>query len=281
MLGVSQGILRTWADEGKIQSIRTPGGQRLFDISEIKGQIIQSAKKEQTIVLYSRVSSSKQRNDLERQQKFLRDSLLDKHSGKYREISDIGSGINFKRPGLLRVLGLIKDGLVSKLIVASKDRIARFGYDLIGWFCAQYGTQIIILDNQDGAPEEELGKDLMSIVQIYCCRWNGQRRYKFGKTNEQSKNIEIENTSIEGAKTQTFSDGGMLPIHIQQSSINDPEERFDTEGCLSYSRQDCNTEVKRDPEQLLQQQEMAIGGVPKECKTKRSRKRNSQCEGVF
>jgi predicted site-specific integrase-resolvase len=142
---------------------------------------VEQAKPDRAIVLYSRVSSAKQRNDLERQQEYLKSNLPHEHSGQkvdLIEVYDIGSGINFKRPGLLRVLGLVKSGRVSKLVVASKDRLARFGFELIEWICREFQCEIIFLDHQDGAPEEELGKDLMAIVQVYCCRWNGRRCYK-------------------------------------------------------------------------------------------------------
>ena len=69
-------------------------------------------------------------------------------------------------------------GRVRSIVVASKDRLARFGFELIQWMCTECGTEIVVLDSSDGAPEEELGKDLMAIVQVYCCRWNGRRRYK-------------------------------------------------------------------------------------------------------
>jgi predicted site-specific integrase-resolvase len=78
--------------------------------------------------------------------------------------------------------------------VASKDRMARFGFDLIEWLCHEYGTKILVLDNQNQSPTEELGKDLLSIVQIYCCRWNGKRRYKNNKESE------IENLSNQGTE---------------------------------------------------------------------------------
>jgi len=202
-LGVSQGVLRQWADEKSIHSIRTPGGQRLFDISSITGSQVEKSKPDRQTILYSRVSSSKQKDDLTRQQQFIKDTYpTDKHPGRILEIQDIGSGINFKRAGLLRVLGLVKTGSVSTLVVASKDRLARFGFELIEWLCSEYDCKIIILDNQDGAPEDELGKDLMAIVQVYCCRWNGKRRYK-NKAGVKTGNNEAQVEPEQGTKGET------------------------------------------------------------------------------
>ena len=179
-LGLSTCIVRRWADSGAVRSIRTPGGQRLIDPSSIDPSIVQQVQgpSGRARVFYSRVSSPKQRNDLERQKQYLRDHHPDQHPGPCYDISDIGSGLNFKRPGLLRLLGLVKAGSVSEVVVASRDRLARFGFELIEWLCAEFSTKLVILDNSDGAPEEELGKDLMSIIQVYCCRWNGRRRYR-------------------------------------------------------------------------------------------------------
>ena len=187
ILGVKEGILRKWDSQGKIKTIRTPGGIRLFDITSVDPTTNLFAireKKEPVAIFYSRVSSSKQKDDLERQKQFLKDNYANKYP-RFQEITDIGSGLNFKRSGLLRVLGLVKEGNVSAVVVASKDRLARFGFELIEWLCKEYGTETVVLDNQDSTPEEELGNDLMSIVQVYCCRWNGKRRYKAkNKSNE-------------------------------------------------------------------------------------------------
>lgn len=194
ILGVKEGILRKWDSQGKIKTIRTPGGIRLFDITSVDPSTNLFAireKKEPIAIFYSRVSSSKQKDDLERQKQFLKDNYADKYP-RFQEITDVGSGLNFKRTGLLRVLGLVKEGNISAVVVASKDRLARFGFELIEWLCKEYGTETVVLNNQDSTPEEELGNDLMSIVQVYCCRWNGKRRYK---TKNKSNEVEIETNS--------------------------------------------------------------------------------------
>ena len=133
--GVSRTVLRRWADNGTIRTIRTPGNQRLFDPSSIQGYLIEQEKQPSSrqVILYARVSSHKQQPDLLRQQLFLQTHISDKHSGceQVIEVKDVGSGLNFKRPGLLRVLGLVTAGLVSSIVVASKDRHARFGFELI------------------------------------------------------------------------------------------------------------------------------------------------------
>jgi predicted site-specific integrase-resolvase len=204
ILGVSQSCLRKWDDLGVIPTIRTPGDHRLFDVRQFIGQQNSnipttkdnvkrsSSKDDRKTIAYTRVSSAKQQPDLVRQRAFVLEHIADKYPGcqHVEQVSDIGSGINFKRSGLLRVLGLVKAGQVQRLIVASRDRLARFAFELIEWLCTSSGTQIVVLDNTSTTEEDELGKDLMSIVQVYCCRWNGRRKYK--KTGKQNKDMEVE-----------------------------------------------------------------------------------------
>jgi predicted site-specific integrase-resolvase len=209
ILGVSKVVLHNWAHDSSIRTIRTPGNQILFDLSSIEGYKVEQAKPIRSRVLYSRVSSAKQKNDLERQKQYLSDNLPDEYTGPRIDISDIGSGINFKRPGLLRLLGLVKAGSVQDVIVSSKDRLARFGFELIEWICTQHDTKLIILDSKDGAPEEELGKDLMAIVQVYCCRWNGRRRYSSQTSSSQAENSEAETVPESSSEAEAGTVGGV------------------------------------------------------------------------
>jgi putative resolvase len=227
-LGVSHNAIRKWADDGDIRCIRTPGGQRLIDPTSIPGYQIHAEKakhQERVTILYSRVSSTKQKDDLQRQQQHLRGYLPDQPTRPYQEVSDVGSGLNFKRPGLLRVLGLVKEGRVHELVVASKDRLARFGFELIEWLCLEFGTKLIVQDCQDGAPEEELGKDLMAIVQVYCCRWNGRRRYKAKPAPTTAPEVQDVQGQVEpdgGPETDVEPDGGLCEVYVQQGGSASP-----------------------------------------------------------
>ncbi len=224
ILGVKQGILRKWDADGQIKSIRTPGGMRLFDIASIDTSSVLKAKEKEdpVVVLYSRVSSSKQKDDLERQREYLQSNLPDEYSRcKLDHVQDIGSGLNFKRPGLLQVLGRVKSGGVSTIVVASRDRLARFGFELIEWLCTEFGTKLVVLDPEDSTPESELGKDLMSIVQVYCCRWNGKRRY----AKRASSSVEAQAQANNRAEGEASSLGGMLEVPLQQDDGNPNESQ--------------------------------------------------------
>jgi putative resolvase len=184
ILGVSDQTLRRWAKDGKINSIITPTGRRLYDVDGTRAPeadaIADSGRdndQKPVPVLYARVSSPKQRDDLERQIEFLR-----KEYPEAEVVSDIGSGINWNRKGLRALLDLSNRGRLSMVVVAERDRLCRFAFELLEHVFALNGTVVRVLGSQDSSPEQELQEDLLSIVQIFCCRRNGKRRYGQGRT---------------------------------------------------------------------------------------------------
>ena len=105
------------------------------------------------------------------------------HPG-YAVVSDVGSGINFKRRGLRSVLERSMRGEVAEVVVAHRDRLARFGVDLIEWILQRNGTRLVVQHSAVGTPESELADDLLSIVTVCACRRNGKRRYKAPEIQE-------------------------------------------------------------------------------------------------
>ncbi|WP_243903146.1 IS607 family transposase [Aetokthonos hydrillicola] len=167
-LGLHPNTLRKYADEGKIKSIKNAAGQRLYDVeSYTRGD---SARV--TTICYCRVSSSKQRDDLNRQVAYMQ-SLYP----QAEIIRDIGSGINFKRKGLQSLLDKLMRGDKFTLIVACRDRLALFGFELIQYLVEQNGGQIVVLDKTVYCPESELTQDLLSILHVFSCRMHGLRKY--------------------------------------------------------------------------------------------------------
>ena len=155
--GVCLHTLRRWEKDGKIQAIRTPSGQRRYDIASYTG--ISNERTQRAIIAYARVSIRAQKADLDRQAA----KLLELYPNA-ELITDIASGLNFKRTGLRTVLERVRQGNVGSIVVAHKDRLARFGFELISWLCEQDGTKILVL-NQDGlSPERELVEDVRHEV---------------------------------------------------------------------------------------------------------------------
>tara|TARA_B100001971_G_scaffold68601_1_gene63141 strand:- start:313 stop:906 length:594 start_codon:yes stop_codon:yes gene_type:complete len=185
VFGVSTSTLRRWDKKNKIKTIRTPSNYRRYDISSVeqtknKNSIVVSKKK----MCYCRVSSKKQMDDLERQQDYLKSKYPN-----HEIISDIGSGINWKRKGLLSILEQSNNGLIEEVVVAHKDRLARFAFELIQWLLEKNGCKLVVL-NEPISEEEKLTDDILSIIHIFSCRKMGMRKYKKdGKSKDKTQDF--------------------------------------------------------------------------------------------
>lgn len=167
-LNVSEKTLRNWDKDGLIAVIRTPTNQRRYDIDSVLG-----AKTTRVVAIYARVSSAKQKEDLQRQIDFLQEKYP---NGKLYK--DIGGGLNFKRKGLLSLLESVLSGNVESIVVGHQDRLARFGVDLIRWICEQKDCKLVVLSRTELSPERELVEDILSIIHCFSCRLYGLRKYK-------------------------------------------------------------------------------------------------------
>jgi len=166
-LGIHPDTLRRWANEGKIQTIRTVGGHRRYILPDIS-----SDPKYKRNICYCRVSSKKQKDDLERQIAYMQ--------SKYPEheiISDIGSGLNYKRKGLKAILERASQGAIGEIVVAYKDRLCRFGFEIIEHIIQRSGGKIVVLHTDNRSPSEELAQDLLNILTVFSCRMHGLRKY--------------------------------------------------------------------------------------------------------
>jgi predicted site-specific integrase-resolvase len=168
MLGIHPDTLRRWADNGEINYIRTKAGQRRYDVDVYVGRSSTSVT-----VCYARVSSHKQRDDLERQVEFLRNQYPNAEF-----VRDIGSGLNFKRKGLKTILERAMSGTHITLVVAHRDRLARFGVELIRQIIERNGGKLVVLEETFLSPEQELTNDLLNIVHVFSARMRGLRSYK-------------------------------------------------------------------------------------------------------
>jgi putative resolvase len=174
-LRVTSATLRRWDKEGKINTVRTPSGLRLYSKDSIQQILnVKGVTKKRRKIAYCRVSSKKQVDDLERQKEFLRLNFPD-----HELVQDVGSGINFKRKGLQGILESAMLGEVEELVVSHKDRLCRFAYELIEWILNKNGARILLLDNAEHkSSSEELANDVLTIIQVFACREMGKRRYK-------------------------------------------------------------------------------------------------------
>lgn len=145
-------------------------------------------------ICYARVSSAKQKDDLERQKDFFRSKFVD-----YELVCDIGSGINWRRKGLQTILDQSMQGLVEEVVVAHRDRLCRFGFELVEFILRKNKVRLVVLGNENAKSDtQELAEDIMSIIHVYSCKQMGKRRYKnknnSGDGNKKNKVISKSNT---------------------------------------------------------------------------------------
>ena len=168
LLGVHPNTLRKWANSGRIEHIRSPGGKRLYNVDAFLREEVGVA-----VVCYARVSSYAEKDDLRGQVALLRS----RYPGA-EIVKDIGGGLNGKRKGLVALLERLHSGEKLRLVVAHKDRLARFGFELIEWLAKQNGDEVVVLDESSCSPEQELTEDILSILDSFSCRLYGLRKYR-------------------------------------------------------------------------------------------------------
>ena len=195
-VGVSVQTLRNWHKNGElIPSHITNGGSRYYSSDQLDKLLGKTkSAKSRKVIGYCRVSSNKQKDDLARQIENMQIYLL-AQGKEFEIISDIGSGINYKNKGLNSMLNMVMDSEVEKIVVLYKDRLVRFGFELIESICTKFGTVIEIVDITDKTEEQELVEDLIQIVTVFSCRLQGKRA---NKAKKMLKELMENDTSQEG-----------------------------------------------------------------------------------
>jgi putative resolvase len=190
ILGVHQRTLYQWDEKKLIETIRTPGGKRLYNVKKYLEEkdknksnvtkvnnpmINEKLQQLKENYIYARVSSLGQKEDLERQKTFLQTKYPN-----YILITDIGSGMNLNRPGLRKIIDKAIEGKINEVVIAHKDRLCRFGYELVEDIITKYSNgKIIILESaKDKEPKEELVDDVLQIMNIFVAKINGMRKYE-------------------------------------------------------------------------------------------------------
>lgn len=217
LLDVSTQTLRMWGEQDKIRVIRTPSNQRRYhkqDIYDIIGRNENIHTKQQ--IVYARVSSKKQMDDLERQKDFLK-SKYPHHT----LVTDVGSGINWKRKGLQTILDGAYKGTIDEVVVAHKDRLCRFAFELVEHIFGICKVRLVVLNSEDNkSSEQELADDLLAIVHVYACRNMGRRRYK-NKKNQ----VISDRTSTK--KDETMDGNNKICLQPNSSSCETTRENGD------------------------------------------------------
>ena len=184
-LGVSAQTLRNWDKNGKLKPHHTStNGYRYYSKEQLNTLLNIKPNTERKVIGYCRVSSNKQKDDLERQRENMRLYLTAK--GKpFEIITDIGSGINYKKKGLKQLIKLIISNEVEKVVVLYKDRLLRFGFELVEYIANLYNCEIEIVDNTKKSEQQELVEDLVQIITVFSCKLQGKRANKTKKIVEE------------------------------------------------------------------------------------------------
>ena len=171
--------LQRWDRIGTLKAERTPSGRRLYRQSSLNsflGNSVQEINKR--LVAYCRVSSQAQKPDLKNQREAIEQFCLSSAKSNVNYIEEIGGGLNFKRKKFLDLIDSVASGEIEEIIIAHKDRLARFGFDLLQHICNKNNTKLTIINIEKLSPEQEMVQDLMTIIHCFSSRLYGLRNYK-------------------------------------------------------------------------------------------------------
>lgn len=191
-IGVNVATLRRMEAKGELLPAHiSSGGTRYYSTEQLK-QFIGSNNKQKLVVGYCRVSTPSQKDDLKNQVNNVKSYMIAK-GYQYEIIEDIGSGINYNKKGLKQLIDKINNQEVNKVVVLYKDRLVRFGFELIEYLCQINGVELEIIDHTEKSKEEELTDDLIQIITVFANRLYGQRSKKTKRLIEEVKNHDNSN----------------------------------------------------------------------------------------
>lgn len=166
---------------GKITPIRRGPRLRYYTeehVSHLLGIFDSEKKSKRKVIAYYRVSTNSQKREMIYQRQSIEKFCLSSGVAVDEYLSDIGSGINFKRKNFLKIIDMIERGEISKLIFTHKDRLTRFAYELIEERCSVNNVELVVINLESSSPQKELVEDLMTIIHVFSCRLHALRKYK-------------------------------------------------------------------------------------------------------
>jgi len=183
MVGVTVKTLQRWDREGILIAGRTPTDRRFYTdyqyLQVMQGRNGDTDNEDQRrTVIYARVSTKNQADDLKNQVRFLREFCNARGMIVDEYIEDYGSGLNYNRKKWNHLLDQVMEREIKVIVVSHKDRFIRFGFDWFEKFCEKFGTKILAVNNEDLSPQEELVQDIVSILHVFSCRLYGLRKYE-------------------------------------------------------------------------------------------------------
>jgi predicted site-specific integrase-resolvase len=192
LLGVATGTLRRWERQGIMEKIaRTPGQHRRYTLPQVQKFYELHGKKSTSsdisfhrkTICYARVSGHDQKSDLDTQAQRLEEWATQHKYFHVETIKDLGSGLNFEKKGLKKLLHMIFAGQVSALLISHKDRLLRFGSELIFSICDHMNVEVKILEEENKilTDEELLARDVIQLMTVFCAKLHGKRSHSHAK----------------------------------------------------------------------------------------------------
>lgn len=177
-VNVSVSTLRRWDVSGELPAKRRASGHRYYDEGDVRKLLNLTPEEACKVVVYCRVSSHGQKDDLASQIKAMEIYCLGAGIAVDEWVKEIGGGMNFKRKKFLALMDEIVAGEIKHLIIAHKDRLVRFGFDLIQHLAKKHGCKVEVVNQESLSPQEEMTEDLLTIVHTFSCRLYGMRKYR-------------------------------------------------------------------------------------------------------
>ena len=204
LLGVSVKTLQRWDRDGILKANRTPTDRRYYTYEQyLQFKGIKTENDIRDVVIYARVSTKNQKDDLQNQVEFLKQFCNAKGMIVNQCIEDFGSGLNYNRKKWNKLLEEVMENKIKTIVISSKDRFIRFGYDWFEKFCEKFNTKIMIINNEALSPNEELVQDIISILHIFSCRLYGFRKYKNQIKEDEEIAKELQNGDKPNVRTET------------------------------------------------------------------------------
>ena len=178
MIGVTVKTLQRWDTSGKLKAYRSPTDRRYYTHKQYIEYTGEANSKHGKTIIYTRVSTTNQKDDLKNQIEFLKQYANAKGMIVDEIFEDIGSGLNYNRKKWNKLIEDCMQGGIKTILVAHKDRFIRFGYEWFERFLKLHGVEIIVVNNEKLSPQEELVNDLISVIHVFSCKIYGLRKYK-------------------------------------------------------------------------------------------------------
>ena len=177
-IGVSVKTLQRWDREGRLTPSRSPTNRRVYTDEHLYQVLPRRRVAERATVVYMRVSSQAHKSDLLNQRTVLEQFCAARGLVVTEWMSEVGGGLNFKRSQFLALVDRIVTNQVAMVVIAHKDRLMRFGFDLVAHLCLRHGCELVVMNTETLSPEQEMVQDLMTITHCFSARLSGLRNYR-------------------------------------------------------------------------------------------------------